>query len=152
LIQFPLIVKEVGQGIGPNSLYELLHLPLAAIEFAAYGGTNFAEIERLRDGSANQQLIEPLSRIGTDAYQMLDFVNSIYSEDKQILCKQIIISGGIKSYLDGYYLLKKSSLSAVYGQASSFLAYAKEDYEQLHSFIVAQIKGLEMAYAFLKIK
>ena len=152
LIQFPLIVKEVGQGIGPNSLYELLHLPLAAIEFAAYGGTNFAEIERLRDGSANQQLIEPLSRIGTDAYQMLDFVNSIYSEDKQILCKQIIISGGIKSYLDGYYLLKKSSLSAVYGQASSFLAYAKEDYEQLRTYVASQIKGLEMAYAYLKIK
>ena len=152
LVQFPLIVKEVGQGIGPNSLYELLHLPLAAIEFAAYGGTNFAEIERLRGASANQQLIEPLSRIGADAYQMLDFVNNIYSEDKQIQCKQIIISGGIKSFLDGYYLLQKSSLPAVYGQASSFLAYAKEDYEQLRTYVASQIKGLEMAYAYLKIK
>jgi isopentenyl-diphosphate delta-isomerase len=152
LVKFPLIVKEVGQGMGPNSLYELLHLPLAAIEFAAYGGTNFAEIERLRDPSADQQLIGPLSKIGVDVYQMLDFVNNIIKEDKDIQCKQLILSGGIKSFLDGYYLLQKSTLPAVYGQASSFLRYAKEDYAQLRTFVSSQIKGLEMASAYLKLK
>ena len=152
LVQFPVIVKEVGQGIGPNSLYKLMHLPLAAIEFAAYGGTNFAEIERLRDSSASHQLIEPLSKVGVDAYQMLEITNHIHNEEKQIQCKQLIISGGIKSFLDGYYLLQKSSLPAIYGQASSFLKYAREDYEQLQTYISAQIKGLEMAYAYLKIK
>ncbi|HEY4784449.1 MAG TPA: hypothetical protein VIH57_00305 [Bacteroidales bacterium] len=151
-VHFPLIVKEVGQGMGPNSLYELLQLPLAAIEFAAFGGTNFAEIERLRDPSGNSHLIEPLSKVGADAYQMLEFVNNIVGEEKRIQCKQIIISGGIKSFLDGYYLIKKSRLEAVYGQASSFLKYAKEDYEQLRTFISAQIKGLEMAFAYLKVK
>jgi isopentenyl-diphosphate delta-isomerase len=151
-VRFPLIVKEVGQGMGPDSLYNLLHLPLAAIEFAAFGGTNFAEIERLRDSSASQQMIGPLSKVGEDAYQMLEYVNQIFSEEKNILCKQLIISGGIKSFLDGYYLLQKSSLPAVYGQASSFLRYAKEDYEQLHSYVSAQIKGLEMASAYLRIK
>jgi isopentenyl-diphosphate Delta-isomerase len=37
---YPVIVKEVGQGMGPASLRELIRLPLAAIEFAAFGGTN----------------------------------------------------------------------------------------------------------------
>jgi isopentenyl-diphosphate Delta-isomerase len=151
-IRFPIIVKEVGQGMGPSSLYELLNLPLAAIEFAAFGGTNFAEIERLRDPSAAHQLIEPLSKVGADAYQMLSNVNRIVGENKNILCKQIIISGGIKSFLDGYYLLQTSALPAVYGQASSFLRYAREDYNQLRTFIQAQINGLEMASAYLRIK
>ena len=43
----PVIVKEVGQGMGPESLRELLQLPLQAIEFAAFGGTNFARVELL---------------------------------------------------------------------------------------------------------
>ncbi|HZY24805.1 MAG TPA: hypothetical protein VFE71_03185, partial [Bacteroidales bacterium] len=76
----------------------------------------------------------------------------IYDEEKNILCKQIIISGGIRSYLDGYYLLQKSPLPAIYGQASSFLKYAMGDYEQLQNYIRQQIKGLEMAYAYLKVK
>lgn len=151
-IKYPVIVKEVGQGMGPSSLYELLSLPLAAIEFAAFGGTNFAEVERLRDSYAAHQLIEPLSKVGADAYQMLENLNRIVTENKHLLCKQVIISGGIKSFLDGYYLLQKSSLPAVYGQASAFLKYAKEDYDQLRLFIEAQIKGLEMASAYLRIK
>ena len=42
------IVKEVGQGMGPESLRELLTLPIQAIEFAAQGGTNFTQLELLR--------------------------------------------------------------------------------------------------------
>ena len=36
-----IIVKEVGQGMGPQSLKALLSLPLEAIDFAASGGTNY---------------------------------------------------------------------------------------------------------------
>jgi isopentenyl-diphosphate Delta-isomerase len=151
-VNFPLMVKEVGQGIGPASLRELLALPLTAIEFAAYGGTNFAEIERLRENASEQSSFEPLSRVGMDASQMLDAITRIYSEEKNISCRQLIISGGIKTYLDGYYLIKKSPLPAVYGQASSFLKYAKEGYEQLYSYVAHQIKGLEMASSYLRIK
>jgi len=151
-VGFPLIVKEVGQGIGPASLKELLQLPLAAIEFAAFGGTNFAKVELLRDPQNSKELFEPLSLIGMDVYQMLESVNHIFDSEKKIACKQIIISGGIKSFLDGYYLLEHSLLPAVYGQASSFLKYAREDYGQLHDYVSQQIKGLEMAYAYLRIK
>jgi len=151
-VKFPLIVKEVGQGIGPESMKALLKLPLAAIEFAAFGGTNFAKVELLRDPNASKELFEPLSLIGTDVYQMLESVNRIVGSDEKIACRQIIISGGIKSFLDGHYLIKRSSIPAIYGQASSFLKYAREDYEKLQEYVSQQIKGLEIANAFLRVK
>ncbi len=148
---FPLIVKEVGQGIGPESLRELLQLPLQAIEFAAFGGTNFARVELLRDERANQSLFEPLSMIGEDVYTMLDKVNELV-ETEEPRCRELILSGGVKNFLDGYYLIKKSKLPAVYGMASTFLKYAREDYEQLQEFVRTQLQGLEMAYAYLTIR
>ncbi|MCK4745617.1 MAG: hypothetical protein KAT15_01205 [Bacteroidales bacterium] len=148
---FPVIVKEVGQGMGPESLRELLKLPLQAIEFAAFGGTNFARVELLRDERANRTLYEPLSLIGEDAYSMLDHVNTIVEEETPV-CKELIISGGVKTFLDGYYLVRKSTLPAVYGMASTFLKYAREDYSQLRDFVHSQVEGLEMAYSYLSIK
>jgi len=148
---YPIIVKEVGQGMGEGSLRALLQLPLESIEFAAFGGTNFAKVELLRAKETAQQLFEPLSRVGHDAFEMTDLVNEIVKEGN-VQCKSIIVSGGIKTFLDGYYLIQKSSLPAIYGQASGFLKYAREDYEQLRSYTEHQIKGLELAYAYLTVK
>jgi hypothetical protein len=36
--------------------------------------------------------------------------------------------------------------------ASTFLKYAREDYDQLRDFVLSQVKGLEMAEAYLTIK
>lgn len=148
---YPVIVKEVGQGMGIHSLRALLQLPLESIEFAAFGGTNFAKVELLRANESMQQLFEPLSKVGHNASQMTDMVNAIVKEGN-VQCKNIIISGGIRTFLDGYYLIKKSLLPAIYGQAAGFLKYAKEDYEQLRSYTEQQVKGLELAYAFLKVR
>ena len=148
---YPVIVKEVGQGMGMESLQALLQLPLESIEFAAYGGTNFTKIELLRTSESQLQVFEPFSRVGHDAFEMTDMVNTIV-KGGNVQVKNIIISGGIRNFLDGYYLIKKSLLPAVYGQASGFLKYAREDYGQLRAYTEMQVKGLEMAYAFLKIK
>ena len=147
----PVIVKEVGQGMGPESLKALLRLPLQAIEFAAFGGTNFARVELLRDENASPSLFEPLSNIGEDAPTMLALVNRIVAEDPPV-CKELIISGGIKNFLDGYYLIQKSTLPAIYGMASAFLKHAQGDYDQLREFVDSQVKGLEMAYTYLSIR
>jgi len=149
--RFPVIVKEVGQGIGPESLRKLLTLPLQAIEFAAFGGTNFARVELLRDERATQGLFEPLSMIGEDAGTMVQHINDIISREDPV-CKELIISGGVKNFLDGYYLIKKSELPAIYGMASPFLLHAREAYEPLRDFVQSQVKGLEMAYAYLSIR
>ena len=144
----PLIVKEVGQGMGPESLKQLLGLPLQAIEFAAFGGTNFAKLELLRDENDRATLFEPLSYTGEDALSMVEYVNHIIEKEGSV-CPELIISGGIKNFLDGYYLLKRSTLPAVYGMASTFLKHARGDYETLRNFVADQVSGLEMAYAFL---
>jgi len=150
--QMKVIVKEVGQGFGPESLKALLKLPLEAIEFGAYGGTNFSKVELKRSMPIVKEMLEPFSKVGNNAEQMIDDINNIINETKDILCKQIIISGGIGSFLDGYYLMRKSKLPSIYGQASTMLRYAREDYEKLREYIQYQIKGLQMAFTYLTIK
>lgn len=145
------IVKEVGQGFGYESLKALLKLPLMAIDFGAFGGTNFAKIEMERNDVAKQSLLEPLCYIGHDAYAMTSFVNQIVKEEPDLKCKEIIISGGIQNYLDGYYFMKKSALPSVYGQASMFLQHAREEYDQLQEFVESQINGLAIANNYLTI-
>ncbi|MEE4196196.1 MAG: hypothetical protein V2I54_01005 [Bacteroidales bacterium] len=146
------IVKEVGQGFGPQSIKALLNLPLEAIELGAYGGTNFSRVELKRSMPVVQEMLEPFSKVGNTAEQMIDTINGIVLDNKDISCKQIIISGGIRSFLDGYYFIQKCRLPGIYGQASTMLRYAREDYEKLHEFIQYQIKGLQMAHAYLTIR
>ncbi len=148
---YPVIIKEVGQGMGYRSLRALLELPLLAVEFGAFGGTNFAMLEMMRDPSANRLLFEPFTRVGHDAVQMTGTANRIRRET-EVKTQHLIISGGIKTFLDGYYLVCKSDIPAVYGQASAFLRYAREDYEALKNYVSQQVRGLEMAYAYLKIR
>ena len=149
--RYPVIVKEVGQGMGPASLRELMRLPLQAIELAAFGGTNFAKLELLRNSKVMRSLFEPLSAIGESADQMVGYINVIVKEE-DTLCKELILSGGIKNFLDGYYLIRKSTLPSIYGMASTFMKYAREDYGQLRYFVDSQVQGLEIADAYLTIK
>jgi len=132
-------------------LRELLKLPLQAIEFAAFGGPNFARVELLREENSSQSLYEPLSRIGEDVYSMLDYVNDLVAREAPV-CRELIISGGVKNFLDGYYLVQKSTLPAVYGMASTLLEHAREDYAKLRDFVHTQVRGLEMAHAYLTIR
>jgi isopentenyl-diphosphate Delta-isomerase len=84
---------------------------------------------------------------------MVDFTNQIIAElGDKMRCKQVIISGGIKDFLDGFYLTKKVNMPAIYGQASGFLKYAQGDYADLETYIESQIRGLELAEAYLKIR
>ncbi len=147
----PIIVKEVGQGMGPYSLRELLRLPLAAIEFGAFGGTNFASVEMKRRTDIGSKIFEPLAHLGHNAVEMTEMINKAIRYEKPE-CKGIIVSGGIKDFLDGYYLMEKINMPAIYGQASAMLRYAKEDYQELETFLQTQIKGLQLARAYLKIR
>lgn len=152
-VDYPVVVKEVGQGMGPESLRALMKLPLAAIEFGAAGGTNFSKMEWLRRLSDDKLFFDRVAFIGHTATEMTDWVNEILeSEKKDILCRQFIISGGIKDFLDGYYFIHKTKASAVYGMASTVLKYAKEDYATLRYFLQQQLRGLRMASALLRVK
>lgn len=149
----PLIVKEVGQGMGRESLKHLLQLPLAAVDFAANGGTNFAKLELMRSDEQRKAIYEPLALVGHSAEEMVQLTNELLEElGMAIRTPQIIISGGIPNFLDGYYLIRKIGLPAVYGQASGFLRHAREDYESLRTYVASQIRGLELANAYLRIR
>ncbi|RKD91622.1 beta/alpha barrel domain-containing protein [Mangrovibacterium diazotrophicum] len=149
-IQVPLIVKEVGQGMGRESLRELLKLPIEAIEFAAYGGTNFSKLEMMREDEALQTLHQPFAFVGQTAEQMLKDVNSLVDES-EVACRSLIISGGVKNYLDGYYLVSKSKLPAVFGMASAVLKHATGDYKDLKIYIENLLSAYRMAEAYLRV-
>jgi len=119
------IVKEVGQGMGYQSLKALLQLPL----------------------------YDNLAHVGHSASAMVNDCNQIKVElGDKLLCKQLIISGGVKNFLDGYYLIEKANFSAIYGQASGFLKHAQGDYEVLYQHVERQIEGLKLAKAYLKVR
>lgn len=148
--QLPLIVKEVGQGMGYESLKALLQLPLAAIEFAAYGGTNFSRLELFRDNPQFMEHYQPFVGVGQTAEQMVKMVNGLITEIPPV-CKEVIISGGVKNYLDGYYLVSLCRLSSVFGMASPVLKYATGDYETLKQFMENELKAYRLAQAYLRI-
>ncbi len=148
----PLIVKEVGQGLGPESLKALLELPLAAIDFGAAGGTNFALLEMLR-AAGEQESFEPFIYIGHTAEEMLSWLRDLLARPEvRPVCRHLIISGGVRDFLHGYYLLERSPLPAVYAQASAFLKPAMESYEALERYVENQLRGLNLAKAMLKVK
>lgn len=149
----PLMVKEVGQGLGPKSLRTLLELPLEAVDYGAFGGTNFALLENLRSEGTRAEEWIPATKVGHNATEMtqwvIDYVNN---GDVKVQAKHIIVSGGIKNFLDGYYHLQKLPHSAIYAQAAPFLKYALLGEEPLFEFVESQLQALSMAYHYLTVK
>lgn len=153
LPKLPLIVKEVGQGMGRESMRQLMQLPLAAIDFAASGGTNFAKLELLRSSPEKQLIFEPLAKIGHSAEDMVELTNELLEElGDKVKCSNIIISGGLQNFLDGYYLMEKLNTNCIYGQASAFLRHAQGDYDDLRIYVEAQLGGLALAKSYLKLR
>jgi len=142
---YKVIVKEVGQGMGPRSLKALLELPIAAIELAAFGGTNFTLLEKMRGEEDLSR--EGFINVGHSAKEMVKILNALPVKNKEI-----IISGGISSMLDGYELLSTLKTKSVIGMASAFLAPATQDYETLKRFFLGQREALLTAKSLLEVK
>lgn len=147
----PIIVKEVGQGMGPRSLKALCKLDLAAIEFAAFGGTNFTMLEKSRhlaSNSGRKTSIEHLAYIGHTKDEMISYVNSF--ESKDIKCRDFIISGGIKSSVDGFRFSELLRFNNLIGLGSVLLKHAK-DFNELDEFIHQEIENLKLANCFFEV-
>lgn len=148
-----LIVKEVGQGFGPESLKALLALPVQAIETSAFGGTNFSLMEILRSQEVMPTAsTQQLANVGHTNEEMLNYIEEIVRDYPAFKTKELILSGGITGFLDGYYYLSKSSLNAVYGQASAFLRHAQGDYKVLKNYVENELRGLQLATNYLKVR
>ncbi len=151
-LDMPILVKEVGQGMGPKSLAALLAMPLEAVDFGAHGGTNFSKLELHRASEAVQESYDMVSMLGHNAYEMMRFVQQIASSELEIKTKNLIISGGVGNFLDGYFLQSNAPLPSIYGQASAMLKPALQGYEELKNYIESQIEGYRMAHKLLKAK
>ena len=150
--QIPVIVKEVGQGFGPRSIKKLLELPLSGLELAAFGGTNFSKLEKLREKENNLSRPEDMMFVGHTALEMINHINLFQKElNDKCLCKNIIISGGISNTLQGHWLNEKLELPSVIGRAKAYLDHAT-DIDDLRSFVQGQIDTLKMAKSFLVAK
>lgn len=150
---FPIMVKEVGQGFGPKSLNELMKLPLEAVDFGAFGGTNFSVLESLRRSDVKKDSWKCATHVGHTAVEMAQWVvESLEKNPGEIKAKSIIVSGGVQSFLDGYYYLKTIPHKTMYAHASLFLKYALQGEQELLEFVESQIKGLEMAQTYLTVK
>ena len=149
-VNAPIIVKEVGQGMGPKSLKALMELPVV-IEFGAYGGTNFSQMEIQRSEDPEGKIHGEVSRLGHNAAEMIDFVNEIVANG-QPSSKGFIVSGGIKTYLDGYHAVNKLNAPGVYGQASTLLKKAMISEKALFEFIEQQMEGYNLAGQYLTIR
>ncbi len=152
-LRLPIMVKEVGQGFGPDSINALLQLPLEAVDFGALGGTNFSLLELLRHDAEHLNAYSGMASVGHNATQMTEMIlNRYHHEPERIRARNIIVSGGINSFLDGYYHIRRLPLPALYGQASAFLKKALEGEDALFRFIELEIKGLQLAWQYLKPK
>lgn len=151
--EYQIIVKEVGQGMGPESIRALLQLPIAALDFGAFGGTNFSRLELLRDKREESGLFADLAHIGHTAAEMTGFVaEAVAGLGDRVQCREVIISGGIRNFLDGYWCMEKLPLNSIYGQGSGFLKYAQQSPEALKTYIESQKQGLILCKQYLKTK
>lgn len=146
---YKLIVKEVGQGFGPKSLEALVKLEVDAIELAGFGGTNFSKLEVLRDKDSLKKQNQALVNVGHTPLEMIQVLNQLSKINHKM--PEIIISGGVKDYLDAYYLNSLSFANSVCGMAKNFLSVS-ENYDDLRTYVESQIEGYKMAAKFLNPK
>ncbi len=142
---YPVFVKEVGQGLGPKSLQALLKLPLAGVEFGAFGGTNFSLLESFRGDHQIHKM--PFVKVGHTASEMVSFLNKLPMVDKEF-----IISGGQKNILDAFELKSKLQAPALMGFASAFLAPAMESFDVLEEYFLGMRDSLLTARNVLELK
>ncbi|MBF0209197.1 MAG: isopentenyl-diphosphate delta-isomerase, partial [Oligoflexia bacterium] len=148
------IVKEVGQGMGPASLQALLELPLAAVEFAAFGGTNFSKLERMRNRTLDNAFDQFIYQ-GHSSSEMVEFVRQVASSlevKKRLKVNHFIVAGGIRDFLDGHYLTSRLGYRSIFGYASRPLIFAQQSYEEVRNFFQHQIMGLMLARQFLRVR
>ncbi len=91
-LPYPVLVKEVGHGIGAAAAQRLRGIPLAAVDVAGAGGTSWARVEQLvRYGEVRYPAI---AEWGVPTAQALQEVR------RTLPAMPLVASGGIRSGMD----------------------------------------------------
>jgi len=91
----PVIIKEVGNGIGPTTARRLVEAGVAAIDVAGAGGTSWSEVERFRHPQNRQAQVA-----GSFADWGIPTSEAIIHVRQALPTTPIIGSGGIRSGVD----------------------------------------------------
>ena len=118
-LSVPVIVKEVGSGIGPSTAEKIVGAGVQWIEVAGRGGTSWASIELARnDSTKEQQIAAPFVDWGMDTVDLLSQTCSTCAD------VNMIGSGGVRNGVDIAKCIRLGAqLSAL---AQPFLAPALE--------------------------
>ena len=136
----PIIVKEVGHGLGTTSVKQLIDLGVAWIDLAGTGGTSWAMIEALRAGAPQRAEIGTVfADFGISAVETL---NAINQEPEQYASCRFIASGGIRSGLDVARALRAGA--TLCSAAKPFLDAADKGPEAIESVIATWCEQLKV--------
>ena len=121
-LDVPVVVKEVGWGIDPDTVHALFEAGVAAVDLAGAGGTSWSEVERHRIGEPwRANVAANFAGWGIPTAAALEAARR---ERRNGL---LIASGGIRSGLD---TVKALALGAdLVGVASPFLHAGVQGYE-----------------------
>jgi len=139
-LSVPVIVKEVGAGIGPDDAERLIAAGVRYIDIAGSGGTSWSRIEAHRDqsGCLPGMLFQDW---GLPTPEALELLNPYRAQ------VTLIASGGVRSGLD---MAKSLVLGAsLCGIARPFIDYAKESPESVIDFINRLKRQFETAMFLL---
>ncbi|MCE5259523.1 MAG: type 2 isopentenyl-diphosphate Delta-isomerase [Chloroflexi bacterium] len=134
----PVIVKEIGYGLSPQTAEYLLEAGVAALDIAGAGGTSWSEVERLRSAdSARAQIASGFRGWGIPTAEAL---NTLHRAFPQAL---LIASGGIR---DGIEVAKALSLGAsLAGIARPLLIAAHSSQDELEAALQVIIEQLRIS-------
>ena len=119
--EVPVIVKEVGFGMSQKSVKKLYDIGVKYVDISGYGGSNFFEIENLRDPNAD---ISDLFSWGIPTALSIIEAKKLAYDDLYL-----IASGGIKTSMD---IVKSISLgadmTAISGEILSYIVRGGYEY------------------------
>ncbi len=136
--KFPIVVKEVGWGIGPRDVRALFDAGVAAVDVAGAGGTSWSEVERHR-------IEEPWRASVAAAFAGWGIPSAQAIVDARAVApvETIIASGGILSGLD---VAKAIALGAdLAGIAGPFLRAADKSFEAALELAAQYVETLRVA-------
>lgn len=137
-LEYPVIVKEVGWGIGARDVVAIVDAGVVAIDLAGAGGTSWSEVERYR-------ISEPWRRRVAAAFAGwgIPTARALIEARAAVPSATLVASGGIRPGLD---VAKALALGAdLVGIAGPFLRAANDDEEAAAELARVAVETLRIA-------
>ncbi|HMF28936.1 MAG TPA: type 2 isopentenyl-diphosphate Delta-isomerase [Candidatus Cybelea sp.] len=137
-VDFPIVVKEVGWGIGARDVCALFDAGVAAVDVAGAGGTSWSEVERYRIAEEwRARVAAAFAGWGIPTAECLVQARAAAPD------KTLIASGGIR---DGLDVAKALALGAdVVGIAGPFLRAAHDGFDAADALARELVETLRIA-------